>query len=805
MSNLLEKASILTTPTAYDNGSLHSVKPVPAFGPELITNGDFATDSDWDKLNATINNGRATVNVVNGAYSYVNQNESFTSGKKYKLVAQIKGLSGSSGKQIRIRDNSSNSGGLTTVNGTVTLNESLQNIELYWRANSNSIQIIIERNTSSGDYSFEIDNVSVKEVTDADFDFTRGSAATRVNSQGLVENVQILSGNLVQNGDFSEIGSELITNGGFDTDSNWVKGNGWSISNGLAVSSESAQSISQVFNIEEGKTYKVSFEIKNYQSGKVKAQFGGGTPVQGIFNSSNGVYTEYFTAIQGNNRLNFKGQGSDVFTGSIDNVSVKEVGQNWTFSGDNFSIVDGALRINRVTNTTYIQQNVLTSGKKYKVEFDVLDKVDNNGTFIVRLGSNNVYDVSTYEGTRFSKILTSSGIDFRIYSSSDNGVIYVDNVSVIEITDDTDLPRIDYTSGTGSLLLEPQSTNLVTYSEDFSQWTNTGSETTDTANALISPSGLLNATKLQEANSNFGYHRLSKSITASSNTDYSLSFFAKKGTISYVQLLLINTNNSDASSKVFDLENGVVGETVLYNGTLSDSKIEDFGNGWYRCSIVAQLPTTPNTFRINLANAATGNTTNLGMVQYTGNSNGNIYIWGAQYEALSYATSYIPTSGSSVTRNADVCINAGSSDLINSTEGVLYAEISAFDNTIALNRKIMLGDGSFNNGVEFSFQTTTNRMQFIIRSGGTISMNIETTAFDVTEFNKIAIHYKSNEGKVFVNGNQISVTDTSVVSPIGLNRLDLKFSTAFEFEGNVKCIAVFKEALTDEELTCLTS
>ena len=45
---------------------------------------------------------------------------------------------------------------------------------------------------------------------DGDFTFSRNSAATRVNAQGLVENVQILSGDLVQNGSFSQIGLSLI-------------------------------------------------------------------------------------------------------------------------------------------------------------------------------------------------------------------------------------------------------------------------------------------------------------------------------------------------------------------------------------------------------------------------------------------------------------------------------------------------------------------------------------------------------------------------------------------------------------------
>ena len=355
----------------------------------------------------------------------------------------------------------------------------------------------------------------------------------------------------------------------------------------------------------------------------------------------------------------------------------------------------------------------------------------------------------------------------------------------------------------GSLLLEPQSTNLITYSEDFSQWTNTGSETTDTSNALISPSGLLNATKLQEANSNFGYHRLTKSITASSSTDYSLSFFAKKGTISYVQLLLINTSNSDTSSKVFDLENGVIGETILYgSGTLSDAKIEDFGNGWYRCSIVAQLTTTPNTFRINLANASTGNTTNLGMVQYTGNSNGNIYIWGTQMEELSYATSYIPTEGSTVTRLADVCNNAGSSDLINSTEGVLYAEVSALAND-GTNRAIAISDGTTSNVVRFYYSVTDNRIVGNVKSGGTTVFNYNNVITDATDFLKIAISYKANDFKMYVNGTEVS-TDISGNVPTGLTELAFDNGAGNDkFNGNVKTVAVF-DYLDNDQLERLT-
>ena len=141
--------------------------------------------------------------------------------------------------------------------------------------------------------------------------------------------------------------------------------------------------------------------------------------------SSIGTSTEM---IQGQFNMLTSNQPNLVVNGDFSNGLT-----NWIYQGDSITIVDGTARINRITSTTFIQQNVLTLGKTYLVEFDVLNEADNNGTFIVRLGSNIVYDVVTYEGTRFSKYITSNGVDFRIYSSSDNGVITIDNVSVKEV------------------------------------------------------------------------------------------------------------------------------------------------------------------------------------------------------------------------------------------------------------------------------------------------------------------------------------------------------------------------------------
>ena len=137
-----------------------------------------------------------------------------------------------------------------------------------------------------------------------DFDFSRNSAATRVNAQGLVENVQILSSNLVQNGDFSEEGvqevsngsfsqegAELVTNGNFDTDSDWNKGTGWTISGGLLNASSASSNCFQSSNFLLGKTYKLTYSISNYVSGSFRVTIG--STGFGQNRSSNGTFVEY--------------------------------------------------------------------------------------------------------------------------------------------------------------------------------------------------------------------------------------------------------------------------------------------------------------------------------------------------------------------------------------------------------------------------------------------------------------------------------------------------------------------------------
>ena len=192
MSNLLEKASIVTTPTAYDNGKILSVKPAPSLGSELVVNGDFATDSNWNLGSGwSIGDGVAVSDGSSG-YSFLQQTSSVLNGKTYKVSYSVTSYTSGS-VEVGVGGASNNNIQRNSVGDFVE----------YHTSNGTNLTII------SRNFIGSIDNVSVKEVIDGDFDFTRNSSATRVNSQGLIEDVQILSSNLVSNGDFSQEGSEL--------------------------------------------------------------------------------------------------------------------------------------------------------------------------------------------------------------------------------------------------------------------------------------------------------------------------------------------------------------------------------------------------------------------------------------------------------------------------------------------------------------------------------------------------------------------------------------------------------------------
>lgn len=210
---------------------------------------------------------------------------------------------------------------------------------------------------------------------------------------------------------------------------------------------------------------------------------------------------------------------------------------------------------------------------------------------------------------------------------------YVDDDGVIQ-TATSNTIRIQ--NGRG--LLEPQRTNLHTYSEQFDNaaWNKTAS--TISANATTAPDGNTTADKFVE-DSATTTHRMQQVVTVVSGVAHVISVFAKAGERSWILLM----DNDTGRGRYFNLSTGALGGVT---STPDASGADDMGDGWYRCWIRVITASTQLTTRIYLS-------TSDGGITYAGNGSSGLYLWGAVVEAGSYATSYIPTVASTVTRNAD--------------------------------------------------------------------------------------------------------------------------------------------------------
>ena len=342
-----------------------------------------------------------------------------------------------------------------------------------------------------------------------------------------------------------------------------------------------------------------------------------------------------------------------------------------------------------------------------------------------------------------------------------------------------DIARIDYTdSADGVLLLEPSRSNLLPYSNDFSNvaWSKnpsgTGLAPVVTPNSLISPDGTLNASKVV-FNTGSGVSAsdlsiLEDTVTATSGISINQSVYLKG-------------------------QNG--GETILIRGANGSSYTTlTLTKEWVRYNVTETSGSTSSTWSIGLRQG-------LGGVVI--NSTATIYIYGAQFEVGSYPTSYIPTSGSTVTRAAETCNNSGNSEVFNDSEGVLMAEFSSFaDSTF---KYITISDGTIQNRVTIIL-LSNNNIYGQVRAANTEVFFQETSGISIEQNNKIAVHYKTNQCKLFVNGFQIGSTDTSAAMPSGLNTLEFKDGSGVnDFYGKTKEVGYYDTILTDAELETLTS
>jgi hypothetical protein len=334
----------------------------------------------------------------------------------------------------------------------------------------------------------------------------------------------------------------------------------------------------------------------------------------------------------------------------------------------------------------------------------------------------------------------------------------VNKEGLIEVVEN-DRPRIDYTdSEDGVFLLEKAATNKIAYSEDFSELSTGGNMTIESG--FLAPDGTLNARK----------------ITCTDNT----------GLISVGGVLANDTRTIYAKTV------SGTGTAQLLSHNSNTNNVFTITEEWQRFELNSTPSVASNFYVIDFRDTAQTLT--------------EVILWGAQSEANTHATSYIPTQGTIQTRVAETANGSGNSEVFNDSEGVLFADISALAND-GTYRFLSVSAGAYANSIRIGYFTTSNVIEFRVVAGGIPQTQPTHTLSDTTIPTKVAGKYKQNDFALWVNGFKVDA-DTNGNTPSGLSELafdDGNNSSNSPFYGKTKEIGYYDTVLTDLELETLTS
>jgi hypothetical protein len=332
-------------------------------------------------------------------------------------------------------------------------------------------------------------------------------------------------------------------------------------------------------------------------------------------------------------------------------------------------------------------------------------------------------------------------------------------------------PRLDYLgSDCPRLLLEPAATALNTKSEDINGWLSAGGTSSANTTETLDPSGYYGADIMNESCVRY-FNAPSSSAT------YTFSCFAKAKTGTD---FLLRIDTPTTISATFNLSTGAI--SGVSAGITP--QIQNYGNGWWRCAITFTQPIV--NYVLQTAN------------------NAKCYVWGANLVQAAYATSYIPTLGTSVTRVADDCVKTSATSIIGQTEGVIFINWDYKNSGSSLGNIPICLDGGLGNEVYFYVQSNGNfDCEMFVSSVRQFIFSGSLGSFGTK---KIAIAYKQNDFALYINGVQIG-TDTSGSVP-AMNRLYVgRFygNTAYNIASGISEVLLFKTRLTNAQLAELTT
>jgi hypothetical protein len=294
-----------------------------------------------------------------------------------------------------------------------------------------------------------------------------------------------------------------------------------------------------------------------------------------------------------------------------------------------------------------------------------------------------------------------------------------------------------------------------------------------------------------------------------SGTTYTGSIFIKKvaGSVDWIQLSYSSVGFGFGQYANFNISNGTIGNSVA-----SSPKIQDAGNGWYRC-VISVVATATTTASSNLFLTFTNNAdTTTRLPSYTGSTSNKVLAAMAQFEAGSFATSYIPTVASSVVRSADVCSITGSAftGFYNPVAGSVFTDIIFNAPTVSgvAQRNWELASATTLNSSR-AFRGVSGLVRFRNTSGGITDVSVDTDAIPPSQQTKQSFGLIGNDFAFYSSGSQVGI-DTSCSMPVGLNAFYIGSNSPVagggsHLNGTISSLRYYKKRLSNAKLQALTA
>jgi len=398
---------------------------------------------------------------------------------------------------------------------------------------------------------------------------------------------------------------------------------------------------------------------------------------------------------------------------------------------------------------------------------------------------------------------TTAVLDSRVTFTRSGNTATVVNSSGFVAPINADLPRFDYdpvTLACKGLLVEESRANTFLYSEDFSNAAYTSSSTVAT-NTQTAPDGTLTADTIAELPATTNFY-IGQTISFTSGTTHTVSVFLKKGNgATSPDIVQLTFPGAAFGASQYANYNIVLGTVLTKVGSVT-ATITPINNGWMRLTYTATATATASG--LAACCVFTNNSDSLGRVPvYAGAATSQVFIWGAQLETGAFATSYIPTEATALTRNADVATMTGTnfSDWFNASEGTLYAEGVRFGTANTFPRMWQFDDGAESNYIYAGLVTSGSAGYGAVAVSGTEVTSLSTVAVGANTVGKVVLAYKADNFGLSVNGSATQTDTSGAIPTVDQAIIGFRRAGANNYmNGHIRKLLYWNQRLTNNEI-----